>query len=444
MKKFFDDDILLSSDVAKKLYDSVKDLPVIDYHCHLDQYAIARNDGFDDIGKLWLGGDHYKWRAMRMCGVDEKYITGDASYAEKFAAYASIMPELVGNPLYYWSHLELKQLFGITEPLDKDSASRIYKAANEKLRGMKVRDMLKFFNVEFVATTDDPAGDLSAHGVYDGITVAPTFRPDKVCSDPTPEYLDRLGSAAGKRIKTLDDLLSALSLRLDEFVDRGCVIADHGFLAFPKSYACYDEAAAVFENYDGASAEKKDAFFGFILDWLAREYHKRGILMQLHFSVTRNVNPSLYASLGADCGCDVIADEVCANGVIKFLARLDGERPEILLYSLNPNAIPMLASISGAFRGVRMGAAWWFNDTAAGIRENLSRISEYACLGTHTGMLTDSRSFSSYSRFDFFRRILCDYVGSLVESGACDMKAALRLVGDVSYHNIKKQIIKRH
>ena len=440
MKEFFGDDLLLGTESAKQLFASVRDLPIIDYHCHLDQTAIKRDDKFEDIGQLWLAGDHYKWRAMRMCGVDEKYITGNSTWKEKFIHYAEILPRLAGGPLYYWTHLELKQIFGICEPLNGDSAERIYDRANKRLAQLSVRKILDLFKVEFVATTDDPAGDLSSHGKYGNTLVTPTFRPDKLYA-PTRAYLDELGKTAGMKIDTLGDLLSALTCRLDYFKSKGCRIADHGFRDFPKSYASEEEAARIFASFDTATAAEKDAYFGFITVWLAKEYKKRGMTLQLHFSVTRNVNPEIYASQGVDRGCDVFTNEANADDVIALLARFtDEERPDMLLYTLNPNAVPMLAAITGAFRGVRMGAAWWFNDTACGIRENLSRIAEYACLGTHTGMLTDSRSFSSYSRFDFFRRLLCDYVGGLVERGEYDMAAARRLVADVCYNNIKSQL----
>lgn len=437
--EFFGDNVLLGSPSAKALYATVKDLPIIDYHCHLDQRLIAADAKFADIGELWLAGDHYKWRAMRMCGVDERLITGDASWREKFEAYASVLPKLAANPLYYWTHLELKQIFGINEPLDAASAARIYEAANEKLKTLSVRKLLEKFRVEYVATTDDPTADLSCHGVYGGTTVAPTFRPDRLYG-LDDAFIAALATASGVRIDKLSDLLAALENRLDYFQSKGCRISDHGFADFPRTFASEKEAAALFDRRASLTAAEKDAFFGFILTWLAPRYKKRGMVMQLHFSVIRNVNSGVFATLGVDQGCDVFKNEVCAESVTAFLDRLGDDRPEIVLYSLNPNATPMLAAITGAFRNVRMGAAWWFNDTAEGIRKNLAQLAEYACLGTHLGMLTDSRSFSSYSRFDFFRRLLCDYVGGLVENGEYPMDAAAQLVADVCYNNIKQAL----
>ncbi|MBR6788988.1 MAG: glucuronate isomerase [Clostridia bacterium] len=438
--EFFGDDVLLGGQSAQSLYASVRNLPIIDYHCHLDEYAIMRDDGFADVGQLWLGADHYKWRAMRMNGIDEKYITGDASWKEKFLAYASVMPKLIGGPLYYFTHLELRAVFGITRPLNENTAEEIYAQANEKIKDLSVRKLLKSFDVEYIATTDDPVSDLSAHGVYDGVTVAPTFRPDKALY-PTAEYLAMLGSAWGREITSVSDLRQALVDRLDFFTSKGCKIADHGFFEFPKRYASDEEAEEIFRKGESASADEKDALFGHLLLFIAKEYARRGVLLQLHFSVTRNVNPTVFASQGVDRGCDVFSNSVSADGVIKFLSSMtDDERPKIVMYSLNPSAVPMLACISGAFRNVLMGAAWWFNDTKEGIKANLSQIAEYACLGNNLGMLTDSRSFSSYVRFDFFRRLLCDYVGGLVDKGEYDMESARLLVKDICYDNIKKTL----
>ena len=244
---FFDENLLIYNNTGKALYEKVKNLPIIDYHCHLDQKKIAKNSGFSDIGELWLSGDHYKWRAMRMCGVDEYYITGGADFYEKFLKYSEIMPSLIGNPLYYWTHLELKQIFGIDTPLNRDSADEIYKRANEKLKDMSVQGMLNSFHVEFIGTTDDPVDSLSDHKKYGNISVTPTFRPDKLFSFDE-SYIEKLGEIAGVNIDTLDDLLLALSLRLDFFVSKGCKMADHGMDRFPDAYASYHEACALLEN----------------------------------------------------------------------------------------------------------------------------------------------------------------------------------------------------
>ena len=427
--------LFLSSDSAKAIYEQVKDLPIIDYHCHLDQNKIRSDAHFSDIGELWLAGDHYKWRAMRLCGVDEKFITGNASWHEKFLAYAKIVPQLAGNPLYYWTHMELSQVFGIGEPLNEESAERIYAQANEKLKAISVRTLLKQYKVEFVATTDDPADDLAAHGMYDETIVAPTFRPDKLLSLDR-EYLDRLGKVVGYPLKTLADILRAAEERLQYFVAHGCRISDHGFLKFPARYVSREEAERLFSEGKGG-----EEVFGYLLTSLARLYKKYNVIMQMHFSVTRNVNPEMYKVCGVDAGFDVIASASPIENVIAFFQQLsDEERPETVLYTLNDSELPALAAITGAFRHVKLGAAWWFNDTVQGIRRNLSTIAEYSALGTNFGMLTDSRSFSSYARFDFFRRILSEYLGTLAERGEYDMQAAKTIAKNICYYNIKEAL----
>lgn len=440
MEQFFNDKMLLKSDTAVTLYNEIKDLPIIDYHCHLDQKMIANDATFKDIGELWLSGDHYKWRAMRMCGVDEKYITGDSTYEEKFMHYAEILPNLMGGPLYYWTHMELKQVFGINKPLNKNTAKEIYKEANEKLKTLSVRKLLKLFNVEFVATTDDPIENLEYHKKYDDTLVTPTFRPDKLYNFDT-EYIAKLGEAAGIKINSLEDYKNALKQRLDFFVSKGCRISDHGFSDFPIKYASEQEAKELFKKVGSLSSEEKDTLLGYLFIFLFKEYKKRNIIVQLHFSVTRNINSEMFRKIGPDAGFDVIGKECDLNNCMKFLDKLsDEERPVVILYTLNPNQIAPLSCISGAFRNVLIGAAWWFNDTLLGIRRNLELVSEYACIGTNLGMLTDSRSFSSYSRFDFFRRILANFVAEKVEAGEYELEDAKTLVKNISYYNIKGRL----
>ena len=437
MKGFFGDKLLLNTPASERLYEAVKELPIIDYHCHLNAEKIAKNTGFSDIGELWLSGDHYKWRAMRLCGVDEKYITGDADYREKFFRYAEIVPRLAGNPLYYWTHLELRQVFGIKEPLNAKSAGRVYAAANEKLKDISVLSLLKQYKVEYAATTDDPCDDLSAHGKYGDTLVAPTFRPDKLLA-LDGEYLKKLGETVGYAVSSCSDLLRAAETRLQYFVARGCKISDHGFKRFPKAYADGAEAEKLFARRGQLSEEEREKLFGFLLLELAKLYKKYGMIMQLHFAVTRNVNPRMYVKCGADAGFDVIADAQEPEDVIAFFARIpDGERPETVLYTLNDGNLPALAALTGAFGNVKLGAAWWFNDTVEGIRRNLATIAEYSALGTNLGMLTDSRSFSSYARFDFFRRLLSGYLGGLAERGEYDISAAETVAKDICYDNIK-------
>ncbi|MGM9645759.1 MAG: glucuronate isomerase [Eubacteriales bacterium] len=443
MKDFFGDKVLLNTKMALTLYNSVKDLPIIDYHCHLDIEKIASDAGFSDIGQLWLEGDHYKWRAMRLNGIDERYITGDASWHEKFIKYAQVVPKLIGNPLYYWTHMELKQIFGISKPLTAETAEEIYAEANKKLETLSVQKLLKKFRVEFIATTDDPTDSLNFHGKYGETTVTPTFRPDKLYSF-SDEYIEALGKSANVKIENIDGLLDALKIRLDYFVKKGCRISDHGFEKFPSAYAGKEEAAQLFARRNSLSSDEKDRLFGFLLVWLAKEYHKRGMIMQIHFAVIRNNNAQMYKECGADSGFDLIGKEQSVSDLIAFFNQIkDDERPETVLYTLNDCNLPVISAVTGAFRHVRMGAAWWFNDTYRGILHNLEVISEYSSLGNNFGMLTDSRSFSSYCRFDFFRRILCDYVGEKVEKGEYDIDSAKKIVNDICYRNIKNAIENR-
>ena len=437
MKKFFDENVLLDNQVAIDLYNQVKDLPIIDYHCHLDQDKIANDAPLENIGSLWLKGDHYKWRAMRLSDVDEYYITGQASYEEKFYKYAEIMPKLIGNPLYYWTHFELQKVFGIYEPLNKDTAHDIYQRANRVLKNKTTRSLLKEFNVEYIATTNDPLEKLINHGDFDGIKVRPTFRPDKLLTLDSA-YLKELGELTNIAIKTIKDLKRAISIRLDFFVSKGCKISDHGFLDFPVDIANEEEANYLFDYRNVLDKKGRSCLFGYLLRFLMEEYKKRDMVVQLHFAVTRNINTSMYQKVGVDAGFDVIASEINYQSLIKFLDSLDDEhRPTIILYSLNPNTIAPLACISGAYRHVYVGAAWWFNDTLNGIKRNLDLTAEYALLGNNLGMLTDSRSFSSYVRFDFFRRILCSYIANKVEAGEYDINEASKLARDICYNNIK-------
>ena len=437
MREFFNDKVLLDGEASELLYEYAKNFSIIDYHCHLDQRMIAEDAKFDNLGEFWLSGDHYKWRAMRMCGVDERYITGDATWKEKFLKYAEIMPKLLGNPLYYWSHLELKHIFGINKPLNQETADDIYIRAGIKLKKMSVRGLLEKFKVEFVATTDNPCDDLADHKTYAGTIVSPTFRPDKLFSFDR-EAVGELGKSADADIKTYADMKAAVVKRLDYFVSKGCRITDHGFKDFPKNYLSDTEAEKVFQDIDQTSEETRDGLFGNFLLFLMREYKKRNLIVQLHFSVVRNINTSMFNKIGRDTGFDVMSTECDTGDLIKFLDKLtDDERPVLVLYTLNPNSVVPIACISGAFRNVHVGAAWWFNDTFEGIKQNLAVMSEYACLGTHLGMLTDSRSFSSYSRFDFFRRILCSFIGGKIDKGEYDFASAKELVRNICYGNIK-------
>lgn len=439
MKEFFGSDVLLSSAAAKRLYREVEKLPIIDYHCHLNEKDIREDRAFTSLGELWLSGDHYKWRAMRMCGVDEYFITGGASYEEKFRKFAQIFPKLCGNPLYYWSQMELKLLFGITEPLSAKSADRILAQANEKLGGMRVHDILRQFRVEYIATTDDASSLLEAHGDCGGVRVAPTFRPDKVLSLNEGE-LERLGALRGKPITDLAELKAALCERIEFFVSKGCRIADHGMDFLPTEDCGDAAAAALFSRRGELDAEELWVLSSHLLYFLAPRYRKHGMVMQLHFATFRNVNEAMFPLVGRDSGFDIMRGEVDTDALAAFFCTLARRNalPKTLLYSLNPSAVPAIATLSGAFPDVRVGAAWWFNDTVLGIRRQLETVAEYAVLGTNPGMLTDSRSFASYARFDFFRRILADVVGGYVERGEYNEEQASELMYGVCYGNAKE------
>lgn len=391
---FFDKNLLLSSKEAERIYDQIKDLPIIDYHCHLSDKEIKDDKRFSDIGELWLAGDHYKWRAMRLCGVDEEYITGGKSFKEKFFKYAEIMPKLIGNPLYYWSHMELVEIFGIDTPLNKDTAGEIYDKANAVLKDLSVSKLLEKFKVEYIATTDDPFSALENHGDVNGVKVRPTFRPDRCFAENVSK--------------------EELSERLDYFISKGCKIADHGFDDFDDT-----------EN----------------LEWLIEKCYEKNIVLQLHFGTFRNINSTAFSTIGRDSGFDVFRDYIATDKLAKLLDKMNtklGSLPQIVLYPLNDACLRAVCAISGAFRNVRVGAAWWFNDTVEGIKRQLETVSEYAVLGTNLGMLTDSRSFSSYVRFDFYRRILSSFIADKVEKGEYDRSGAVALAKDIAYNNVKE------
>ena len=439
MKEFFGSDVLLRSEAAKALYAEVKDLPIIDYHCHLNEKEIQADRGFSDLGELWLGGDHYKWRAMRMCGVDEDFVTGKASFADKYAKYAAIFPRLAGNPLYYWTQMELALIFDIHTPLGADTAEDIRTAANERLADLKVSDLLRRFHVEYIATTDDPVSDLSAHGVYGETKVSPTYRPDRMIG-LDEGALSELAAVSGISTDTLEGVKAALTARLDYFVAHGCRISDHGMDYLPAADCGAEAATALYSRRAELSAEEKWTLSSHLLYFVAALYAERGMVMQLHFATYRNVNTAMFARVGRDAGFDIMRGEVDTDRLVVFLDTLNqkGQLPKTVLYTLNPSCVPALCTLSGAFPNVRIGAAWWFNDTVEGIRRQIKYAAEYTALGVSLGMLTDSRSFASYARFDFFRRILADVVGEWVEAGEYAYDHARKLMYDVCYGNVKE------
>ena len=397
MKEFFGEDYLLQGESAKKIYSAIKDLPIIDYHCHLDEKAIKADKTFSDIGELWLSGDHYKWRVMRLCGVSEDYITGNRSFIDKFNKFAEILPSLCGNPVYAWAHMELKQIFGINKPLNRGTADEIWNEANEKLKNLSVRKLLKKFNVEYIATTDDPYSALENHGDIDGVKVRPTFRADSRFNEGIPK--------------------ADLEKRLDYFVSKGCKIADYGF-------------DFVNENDEN-------------LLWLIENCYKRKMILQLHFGTFRNVNSVMLKTCGKDSGFDIMRGGIDVDALVKVFDKENvklGGLPTIVVYPLNDYDLRAVATLTGAFPTVKVGAAWWFNDTLGGIKRQLETVAEYSVLGTQFGMLTDSRSFSSYVRFDYYRRILSSFIGEKVDGCEYDEAAAEKLAKNIAYYNIKEAL----
>ena len=454
-----DKDFLLSTDTAKTLYhDYAEKMPILDYHCHINPQEIFEDRKFDNITQVWLGGDHYKWRQMRSNGVDETYITGDASDREKFQKWAETMPKLIGNPLYHWSHLELQKYFGYTGYLNGDTAEEVWNLCNAKLQesSMTVRNIIKQSGVTLICTTDDPVDSLEWHDkiaadtTFD-VQVLPAWRPDKAMNIEKPTfvpYIAKLSEVSGVEIKDLDSMKKALQVRMDYFAERGCLVSDHALEYVMYAPASEEELNAIFAKGISGQAitreeelKYKTAFMLFV----AKEYHKRGWVMQLHYGCKRDNNALMFEKLGADTGFDCINNYAPSSEMADFLNALSAtdEVPKTVLYSLNPNDNASIGSILGCFQDPTMagkiqhGSAWWFNDHKIGMTEQITSLANLGCLGNFIGMLTDSRSFISYTRHDYFRRILCDIFGAWVENGEypADMKSLKSLVEDIAYNN---------
>ena len=463
MKRFMDEDFLLSTETAKHLYhDFAKKLPIVDYHCHLSPREIAEDRRYENITEVWLYGDHYKWRAMRACGVNERFITGDASDFEKFHAYCVCMPRLAGNPLYHWSHLELRRYFDCDLVINEENCEAIWALTAEKLAepAMSARHLILNSRVEMVGTTDDPADSLMFHKQLreEGFAarVLPTFRPDKalgVAKSEYADYLKLLGDANGVEITNLRSLYRALTVSLDRFCENGCRAADHGMDDYVR-YARPDEyhAGEILKKalaHERISEEETALFQTQMMRFLGIEYVKRGIVMQLHFGVLRNPNTRMHASLGADAGFDTVHGANCIKSLATLLDYLSQANalPRTVLYSINSSDNDAVAALCGAFSTsedglphVIQGSAWWFNDRLDGMRAQMRSFAGLSAFGSFLGMLTDSRSFLSYPRHDYFRRILCDLLGKWVENGEypADEDALRSLVEDICYYNAKR------
>ncbi len=461
-KPFINDDFLLTTRTAHELYHGYAEkMPIIDYHCHLPPKEIAEDRRWDDIAEIWLGGDHYKWRQMRSNGVDERFVTGDAPWHDKFVKFAETMERLVGNPLFDWSHLELARYFGVTERLSGTSAERIWKACNRKLagRGFSARGLMEKSNVKVVATTDDPTDTLEHHLAIAAkpfaTRILPAWRPDKASKiDETAAWnawMDRLSAAAETPVKTWDDYLSAMAKRHDFFAKAECVISDYGtteVFAAPYTEA---EIRRIFRKTRAGKSPTADEARQFKSAWLYEGLKADAAAnwtAQIHCNCLRNTNSAMFGKIGPDTGFDCIGDWSVNESLARLFDRLErtDSLPRTILYSLNPKDTEMLASLMGCFqkspvRGkIQLGAAWWFLDQKDGMRRQLEALAALGCLGNFVGMLTDSRSFLSYTRHEYFRRLLCQKFGAEVERGELpnDLKWLGGLVQDISYNNANR------
>jgi len=458
---FITEDFLLQNEFAKKLYHGfAEDLPIIDYHNHLPPNEIAQNRVFENISQAWLAGDHYKWRAMRALGINEKYITGKASDKEKFLKWAETVPYTVRNPLYHWTHLELKRYFGIDELLTPDNAEAIYEVTSGKLQtpAYHTQGLLQQKKVEYLCTTDDPTDSLEHHQHIADNKISPrtypTFRPDKAYAvengDTYLEFLTALESVTNSTINTYDNLIAALEQRVDYFHATGCRLADHGLeqlYYFDTAEVNFDDIFKKIVSKKALSTKEIEVFKSTTLLLLSRMYHSRGWVQQFHLGPIRNNNKRLLNDLGPDTGFDSIGDFSQARALSGFLNDLDGtdQLAKTILYNLNPAQNEVFATMAGNFndgtvRGkVQYGSAWWFLDQKDGMEKQLNTLSNMGLLSCFVGMLTDSRSFLSFTRHEYFRRILCNLIGTDVTNGElpADEKWLGKIVSDICYHNAK-------
>ena len=454
------DSFLLESKLANTLYHSyLAHLPIIDYHNHLSPKAIAKNTSYDTLTDIWLTGDHYKYRAMRAWGVPEKFISGSATKEQKFLAWADCMPNTLRNPLFHWSHMELKNSFGINEYLNKNNALAIYKNANKQLqkKALSTRGILASYKVELVGTTDDPCDNLQYHKLLqkETLKMLPSFRPDQIFKiqdkQSFMQYLQQLEKAANCKIKTIADLLEALEQRVNYFHDHGCRIADHGLNNMPSSLSFTKELDIAFtqfvQNKKDLHFSMADNFVGVVLLALSKMYYKKGWVQQFHLGPIRNNNTRLQEKLGFDAGADSIGDYTQAKTLSHFLNTLDakGQLCKTILYNSNPADNEVFATLCGNFnesgiRGkVQFGAAWWFLDQKEGIEKQINAISNMGLISTFIGMTTDSRSILSYARHEYFRRVICNLFAKEMITGLLpnDEKWVGAMLQNIAYHNAK-------
>ena len=453
MKPFMDKDFLLQTKTASDLYHKFAETaPVLDYHCHINPAEIANDRKFDTITQVWLGGDHYKWRFMRSCGVDEKYITGDASDKEKFFKWAECVGKAIGNPLYHWTHLELQRYFGYNGILNKNTAEEVWNLCNAKLKesSMSVRGLIKSSNVTLICTTDDPVDSLEYHKQiaedksFD-VQVLPAWRPDKAMNIEKPEYFDylaKLSEVSGVAINTFADLKQALLKRLDFFASMGCSVSDHALEYVMYQPASDEEIEKIFaKRKSGAAVTRQEElqFKTAFMLFVGRQYHRLNWVMQLHYGCKRDNNTLRYDQLGPDTGYDCINNYAPSAELADFLNALikTDELPKTIIYSLNPNDNQAIGTILGCFQ---QGSAWWFNDHKTGMQDQMISLANLGNLSGFVGMLTDSRSFLSYTRHEYFRRIMCNLIGGWVENGEFpdDMETLEEIVKGISYNNAVK------
>lgn len=458
MKKFMDEDFLLYNDTAKKLYhENAAEMPIFDWHCHLSPKEIYEDKQPKNIAELWLGGDHYKWRAMRGFGIDEKYITGDASDYEKFQAWAKVMPYCVGNPLYHWTHLELQRYFDIYEPLSEKTCDEIWEKANAKIAagGFTPRQLIMNSNVTHICTTDDAADTLEYHKLLQEdesfkCRVVPAFRPDKALDIDKPTFIpwvEALENVSGEKIDSYKKLTEVLKTRIDFFAEMGCRASDHSFSFVYYNRADEAELDAIFKKaISGATLEKREEekYRTELFRFFAKEYARLNWGCEIHIGAMRNNNTAMFNKIGPDTGFDSIGDSEIAVNLSRLLDSLAVEEclPKTILFTLNPKDNYVLGSMLGNFQSseaaskIQFGSAWWFNDNLEGMREQLKALANLGILGKFVGMVTDSRSFLSYPRHEYFRRILCGLIGDWVEQGLYPYTDELNdIIRGVSYNN---------
>ncbi len=473
MKAFMDKNFLLETGTAQHLFHDYADkMPLVDYHCHISPKEIYEDRRFNNLAEVWLGGknpdgtyfgDHYKWRVMRSNGVPEDYITGDKPDFERFLKFVEALEMAIGNPMYHWCNMELHKFFGVEEPLTLDNAEAIWNKCNDMLQNdpnMTVRGLIKQSNVAFIGTTDGPIDSLEWHQKIREdqtitVKVCPSFRPDKAINinkEGFAQYIGLLAKSVGKeKLETADDVIAALIERVEFFAEMGCRASDHGLDYIPFRKGTAEEVNAVYAkvmNGECITVEEAEKYQTAVLMTLGKAYHRLDIAMQLHYSCYRNANERMYRKLGPDTGFDMIAQNNCGEMIANLLNELDktAECPKTILYSLNPVDNELLGTLLGCFQSdevpgkIQLGSAWWFNDTKSGMEDQMRALANLGLFGNFIGMLTDSRSFLSYARHDYFRRIMCNMIGNWVENGEYpNNDASLRKITEgIAYKNAER------